>query len=75
MRETKANANVKIHVLADETLSGIKLEYVEVDRKTKVGEKIIIVDKNDPDDEYEKGANLIWIFNFQNCKVNLSTRR
>lgn len=45
-----------IHVLADETLSSIKREYVEVDRKTEIGEKIIIVDKNDPDDEYENGA-------------------
>ncbi len=26
MTETKANANVKIHVLVDETLSGIKRE-------------------------------------------------
>ncbi|QGI05099.1 hypothetical protein GII78_11115 [Bacillus subtilis] len=56
MTETKANANVKIHVLADETLSGIKREYVEVDRKAEVGEKIVIVDKNDPGDVYENGA-------------------
>lgn len=32
----------KIHVLADETLGGIKREYVEVDRKAEVGEKIIV---------------------------------
>ncbi|MBL4968946.1 hypothetical protein I5F18_11990 [Bacillus halotolerans] len=44
MTETKANANVKIHVLADETLGGIKREYVEVDRKAEVGEKIITVE-------------------------------
>ncbi|WP_232673910.1 hypothetical protein [Bacillus velezensis] len=35
--------NAKIHVLADETLGGIKREYVEVDRKAEVGEKIVIV--------------------------------
>lgn len=39
---TKTNA--KIHVLADETLGGIKREYVEVDRKAEVGEKIITVE-------------------------------
>ncbi len=32
MTEIKANSNVKIHVLADETLGGIKREYVEGDR-------------------------------------------
>ncbi|MCY7910981.1 hypothetical protein MOB65_19150 [Bacillus inaquosorum] len=36
--------NAKIHALADETLGGIKREYVEVDRKAEVGEKIVIVD-------------------------------
>jgi len=36
--------NEKIHVLADESLGGIKREYVEVDRKAKLGEKIVIVD-------------------------------
>lgn len=56
MTEIKANSTVMIHVLADETLSSIKREYVEVDRKTEISEKIIIVDKNDPDDEYENGA-------------------
>ncbi|ODB76045.1 hypothetical protein [Bacillus velezensis] len=35
--------NASIHVLADETLGGIKREYVEVDRKAEVGEKIVIV--------------------------------
>ncbi|MEC1007960.1 hypothetical protein P9B01_02905 [Bacillus subtilis] len=35
--------NAKIHVLADETLGGIKREYVEVDRKAEVGEKVVIV--------------------------------
>lgn len=34
--------NEKIHVLADESLGGIKREYVEVDRKAKVGDKIVI---------------------------------
>ncbi len=32
--------NAKIHVLADETLGGIKREYVEVDRKAAVGDLI-----------------------------------
>ncbi|WP_412095034.1 hypothetical protein [Bacillus haynesii] len=36
--------NEKIHVLADESLGGIKREYVAVDRKAEVGEKIVIVD-------------------------------
>lgn len=37
-------SNVNIHVLADETLGGIKREYIEVDRKAEVGEKIITVE-------------------------------
>lgn len=40
---TKSNQN--IHVLADETLGGIKREYVEVDRKAEVGEKVIITER------------------------------
>lgn len=48
--------NAKIHVLADETLGGIKREYVEVDRKAEVGEKIVIVEKADCDEWYENGA-------------------
>ncbi|WP_412459240.1 hypothetical protein [Bacillus licheniformis] len=47
--------NEKIHVLADESLGGIKREYVEVDRKAKEGEKIVIVDKRYPGDIYENG--------------------
>lgn len=43
MAKDIVNANAKIHVLADETLGGIKREYVEVDRKAEVGEKIVIV--------------------------------
>ncbi|MDC6143668.1 hypothetical protein [Bacillus subtilis] len=38
--------NAKIHVLADETLVGIKREYVEVDRKAEVGERIISITKS-----------------------------
>ncbi|OTQ84490.1 hypothetical protein BG31_17135 [Bacillus subtilis subsp. subtilis] len=38
-------SNVNIHVLADETLGGIKREYIEVDRKAEVGEKIIVTEK------------------------------
>jgi len=34
--------NEKIHVLTDESLGGIKREYVEVDRKAKVGDLIVI---------------------------------
>ncbi len=55
MTETNANANVKIHVLADETLGGIKREYVEVDRKAEVGEKIVIVEKAYCDDWFGIG--------------------
>lgn len=51
---TKSNQN--IHVLADETLGGIKREYVEVKRKAKIGEKVIIVDANVQDeDPYDNG--------------------
>lgn len=32
----------KVHVLADETLGGIKREYVEVDRKAKPGDIIVV---------------------------------
>ncbi|MCU9959250.1 hypothetical protein BJQ92_00763 [Bacillus licheniformis] len=48
--------NEKIHVLADESLGGIKREYVEVNRKAKLGEKIVIVDA-DPGygDHYSNG--------------------
>ncbi|WEY98904.1 hypothetical protein P5634_13615 [Bacillus subtilis] len=47
--------NAKIHVLADETLGGIKREYVEVDRKAEVGEKIVIVAKDDCKEGYKNG--------------------
>ncbi|QAV85192.1 hypothetical protein ES965_14355 [Bacillus subtilis] len=47
--------NAKIHVLADETLGGIKREYVEVDRKAGVGEKIVIVARNSRSESYENG--------------------
>ncbi|ARC72427.1 hypothetical protein [Bacillus licheniformis] len=47
--------NEKIHVLADESLGGIKREYVEVNRKAEEGEKIVIVDKRYPGDIYENG--------------------
>ena len=40
--------NEKIHVLADESLDGIKREYVEVDREAKVGEKIIAIEESLP---------------------------
>ncbi|MCY8958225.1 hypothetical protein [Bacillus atrophaeus] len=56
MTETNANANVKSHVLAEETLGGIKCEYVEVDRKAKVSEKIVIVDADVQNEEpYDNG--------------------
>ncbi|MGX9951630.1 hypothetical protein ACS9SB_0016570 [Bacillus subtilis] len=48
--------NEKIHVLVDEKLGGIKREYMEIDRKAEVGEKIVIVEKADCDDWYENGA-------------------
>ncbi|MDP1503130.1 hypothetical protein [Bacillus velezensis] len=47
--------NAKIHVLADETLGGIKREYVEADRKAEVGEKIVIVARNSRSESYENG--------------------
>lgn len=48
-------SNVNIHVLADETLGGIKREYIEVDRKAEVGEKIVIVEKADCEEGYKNG--------------------
>lgn len=50
-----AETNARIHVLADETLGGIKREYVEVDRKAEVGEKIVIVEKADCEEGYKNG--------------------
>ncbi|KJR69247.1 hypothetical protein [Bacillus velezensis] len=47
MAETKANTNTNIHVLADETLGDIKREYIEVDRKAEVGERIILRDDDE----------------------------
>jgi predicted RNA-binding protein len=55
MAKEIVNANAKIHVLADETLGGIKREYVEVDRKAEVGDKIVIVDRNSRSESYENG--------------------
>ncbi|UNE51159.1 hypothetical protein F5K02_09955 [Bacillus amyloliquefaciens] len=54
MAEIIENANAKIHILVDETLGGLKREYVEIDRKAEVGEKIVIVEKNDFEG-YENG--------------------
>ncbi|MBW8279985.1 MULTISPECIES: hypothetical protein [Bacillus] len=54
MMETKANTNTKTHVLADEKLGGIKREYMEIDRKAEVGERIIIV-RADCQSEYRNG--------------------
>ncbi|MCR9040831.1 hypothetical protein QRX25_14785 [Bacillus sp. L381] len=50
-----AETNAKIHVLADETLGGIKREYVEVDRGALEGEKIVIVGKSYTEDVYKTG--------------------
>ncbi|MEC0683325.1 hypothetical protein P8888_09900 [Bacillus haynesii] len=44
--EIMTKTNEKIHVLADESLGGIKREYVEVDRKAKVGDLIVITASN-----------------------------
>ncbi|WP_407966257.1 hypothetical protein ACJGE4_15420 [Bacillus velezensis] len=46
MAKEIVNANVNIHILADETLGGIKREYVEVDREAEVGERVVIVNAN-----------------------------
>ncbi|MHC2451269.1 hypothetical protein ACUXP3_001870 [Bacillus altitudinis] len=43
-----------IHVLKDEKL-GIDREYVAVDRKAEVGEKIVIVEKSSHQDPYNEG--------------------
>ncbi len=56
MAKEIVNANAKIHVLADETLGGIKREYAEVDRKAEVGEKIVIVNADvQCEDPYNNG--------------------
>jgi len=46
--EIMTKTNEKIHVLADESLGGIKREYVEVDRKAEVGDKIIAIEESLP---------------------------
>lgn len=46
MAETKANTNTKIHVLADETLGGIKREYVEVDKVPEEGDLVYVTKIN-----------------------------
>ncbi|MED4828166.1 hypothetical protein [Bacillus atrophaeus] len=57
IKTTKGDEDMtKSHVLADETLGGIRREYVEVDRKAEVGEKIVIVDRNSRIESYENGA-------------------
>ncbi|UTV31982.1 hypothetical protein [Bacillus altitudinis] len=52
-----------IHVLKDEKL-GVDREYVAVDRKAEVGEKIVIVEKSSDRDVYSEGdvftANRLW---------------
>ncbi|MCY7682042.1 hypothetical protein [Bacillus velezensis] len=53
--EDMTETNARIHVLADETLGGIKREYVEVDRKAIEGESIVIVGKKFPEDMYNNG--------------------
>lgn len=44
----------KVHVIKDENLGGVLREFVEVDRKAKIGEKIFIV-RPDEGSVYEKG--------------------
>lgn len=44
----------KIHVLPDKNLGGVLREYVEVGRKAKIGEKIVIV-RPEKGSTYEKG--------------------
>jgi hypothetical protein len=43
-----------VHILPDENLGGVLREYVEVNRKAKAGEKIVIV-RPDEGSAYEKG--------------------
>ncbi|MGN7950928.1 hypothetical protein ACTJJR_01825 [Bacillus sp. 22266] len=43
MAKEIVNANAKIHVLSDETLGGIKREYVEVDRKLEMGDTVLVM--------------------------------
>ncbi|ASS63652.1 hypothetical protein CHN56_03194 [Bacillus velezensis] len=67
------NANAKIHVLADETLGGIKREYVEVDRKAEVGEKIVIVNADvQCEDPYNNGY-LFEVESLLSCSRGIQT--
>ncbi|ASS64304.1 hypothetical protein CHN56_03873 [Bacillus velezensis] len=67
------NANAKIHVLADETLGGIKREYVDVDRKAEVGEKIVIVNADvQCEDPYSNGY-LFEVESLLSCSRGIQT--
>ncbi|MGF0223966.1 hypothetical protein P5495_021525 [Bacillus velezensis] len=61
MTETKANTNTNIHVLADETLGGIKREYVEVDRKAEVGDRIILRDDDEIGTFLESNSSFVYL--------------
>ncbi|WP_412677718.1 hypothetical protein [Bacillus swezeyi] len=63
--------NEKIHVLADESLGGIKREYVEVDRKAEVGDKIIVTKSDDfPVGHIDTVAH--WYDNYDDGSIDLS---
>ncbi|MDE1454870.1 hypothetical protein PVN32_22240 [Bacillus paralicheniformis] len=62
--------NEKIHVLADESLGGIKREYVEVDRKAEVGDKIIVTEGDDfPVGHIDTVAH--WYDNYDDGSIDL----
>ncbi|TWM68731.1 hypothetical protein CHCC14813_2116 [Bacillus licheniformis] len=62
--------NEKIHVLADESLGGIKREYVEVDRKAEVGDKIIVTGGDDfPVGHIDTVAH--WYDNYDDGSIDL----
>lgn len=50
----------KIHLIEDKTIGGIKREYIEVERRADVGEKIIIVkERDDNGDGYSCGDTFV----------------
>ncbi|MFG3444556.1 hypothetical protein ACGFZ1_07630 [Bacillus velezensis] len=73
MTETKAKTNAEIHVLADETLGGIKREYVEVNRKAEVGEKIVIVNAGVQCEEPYSNGDIFEVESLLGCGRGIQT--
>ncbi|SLC08156.1 Uncharacterised protein [Mycobacteroides abscessus subsp. massiliense] len=68
-----AETNAKIHVLADETLGGIKREYVEVDREAEVGEKTVIVNADVQCEEPYNNGDIFEVESLLGCSRGIQT--